>query len=142
MYLIICNKKKIKYHWSIQKYFDKSIPYLNRKCTLEVNMWRHVFTIYWGLRSKDIRYARLRSTSNSQIYGRFHFLKSTSNDRHHCSILMIFLPIEARTYVVLCDYFKIFLWSTDFKYSWFKHKLKLFVFKCTIILLCFLTFEI
>ena len=34
-----------------------------------------------------------------------------------------------------------FLWlffgSTDFKCSWFKHKLKLFVFKCTIIVLYF-----
>ena len=34
-----------------------------------------------------------------------------------------------------CDYFKLFFGSTDFKYSWFKHKL--FVFKCTIIVLCF-----
>jgi hypothetical protein len=48
------------------------------------------------------------------------------------AILMIFLPTEARTYVVFGDYFKTFFWSTDFKYSWFKHKLKLFVFKCTI----------
>jgi hypothetical protein len=32
------------------------------------------------------------------------------------------LPTEARTYVVFCDYFKIFFGSTDFKYSWFKHK--------------------
>ena len=38
--------------------------------------------------------------------------------------------------------FKIFFGSTDFKYSWFKHKLKLFVFKCTIIVLRFLTFKI
>ena len=30
--------------------------------------------------------------------------------------------------VVFCDYFKIFFGSTDFKCSWFKHKLKLFVF--------------
>ena len=49
-----------------------------------------------------------------------------------------FLPTEARTYVVFCDYFKIFFWSTDLRYSW----LKLFVFKCTIIVMCFLTFEI
>jgi hypothetical protein len=48
-------------------------------------------------------------------------------------ILMKVLPTEARTYVVFCDYFKIFFGSTDLKYSWFKHKLKLFVFKCTII---------
>jgi len=47
------------------------------------------------------------------------------------------LPTEARTYVVFCDYFKIFFGSTDFKYSWFKHKIKLFVFKCTIIVLYF-----
>ena len=46
---------------------------------------------------------------------------------------MKFLPNKARTYVVFCDYLKIFFWSTDFKYSWFKHKLKLFVFKSTII---------
>ena len=38
---------------------------------------------------------------------------------------------------VFCDYFKIFFGSTDFKCSWFKHKLKLFVFKCTIIVLYF-----
>jgi hypothetical protein len=36
-----------------------------------------------------------------------------------------------------CDYFKIFFGSTDFKCSWFKHKLKLFVFKYTIIVLYF-----
>jgi hypothetical protein len=53
------------------------------------------------------------------------------------SILMNFLPTEARTYVVFCDYFKIFFGSTDFKCSWFKHKLKLFVFKYTIIVLYF-----
>jgi hypothetical protein len=47
------------------------------------------------------------------------------------------LPTEARTYVVFWDYFKIFFGSTDFKCSWFKHKLKLFVFKCTIIVLYF-----
>ena len=34
-------------------------------------------------------------------------------------------------------WFKIFFGSTDFKCSWFKHKLKLFVFKCTIIVLYF-----
>jgi hypothetical protein len=34
-----------------------------------------------------------------------------------CSILMKFLPTEASTYVVFCDYFKIFFGSTDFKYS-------------------------
>jgi hypothetical protein len=51
--------------------------------------------------------------------------------------LMNFLPTEARTYVVFCDYFKIFVGSTDFKCSWFKYKLKLFVFKCTIIVLYF-----
>jgi hypothetical protein len=54
-----------------------------------------------------------------------------------CSILMKCLPTEASTYVVFCDYFKIFFGSTDFKCSWFKHKLKLFVFKCTIIVLYF-----
>jgi len=27
------------------------------------------------------------------------------------------LPTEARTYVVFCDYLKIFFGSTDFKYS-------------------------
>jgi hypothetical protein len=69
--------------------------------------------------------------------------KTTFFSKHYskvnsCSILMIFLPTEARTYVVFYDYFKIFFWSTYFKYSWFKHKLKLFVFKCTIIVLCFL----
>jgi hypothetical protein len=35
--------------------------------------------------------------------------------------------------VVFCIYFQIFLWSTVFKCSWLKHKLKLCVFKCTII---------
>ena len=50
-----------------------------------------------------------------------------------------FLPTEVRMYVVFCDYFKIFFWSTNFKYSWFKHKLKLFVFKCTLIVLRFLS---
>jgi hypothetical protein len=40
-------------------------------------------------------------------------------------------------YIVFCDYFKIFFGSTDFKCSWFKHKFKLFVFKCTIIVLYF-----
>ena len=55
---------------------------------------------------------------------------SLQHMRNSCSTLMIFLPTEA--YVVFCDYFKIFFWSTDFKYSWFKHKLKLFVFKCTV----------
>jgi hypothetical protein len=38
-------------------------------------------------------------------------------------------------YVVFCDYFEALI----FKYSWFKHKLKLFVFKGTIIVLCFLS---
>jgi hypothetical protein len=51
--------------------------------------------------------------------------------------LMKFLPGKARIYVVFCDYFKIFIWSTDLKYSQFKHKLKLFVYKSTIIVLCF-----
>jgi hypothetical protein len=46
-------------------------------------------------------------------------------------------PTEARTYVVFCDYFKIFFGSTDFKCSWYKHKVKLFVFKCAIIVLYF-----
>ena len=50
-----------------------------------------------------------------------------------------FLPTEVRMYVVFCDYFKIFFWSTNFKYSWIKHKLKLFVFKCTLIVLRFLS---
>jgi len=50
---------------------------------------------------------------------------------------MKFLSTKARTYVVFCDYFKIYIWSTDFKYSRFKHKLKLFVFKSTIIVLYF-----
>jgi hypothetical protein len=50
---------------------------------------------------------------------------------------MKFFPTEARTYVVFRDYFKIFFGSTDFKCSWFKHKLKLIVFKCTIIVLYF-----
>ena len=42
---------------------------------------------------------------------------------------MKFLPTKERTFVVFCDYFKIYLWSTDFKYSRLKHKLNLFVFK-------------
>jgi len=45
---------------------------------------------------------------------------------------MTLLPIRAMTYVVFCDYFKIFIWSTDFKYSQFKNQIKLFVFKSTI----------
>jgi len=49
---------------------------------------------------------------------------------------MKFLPTKERTYVVFCDYFRIYLWSTDFKCSRLKHKLKLFVFKSIIILLC------
>jgi len=52
-------------------------------------------------------------------------------------ILMKFWPTKARTYVVFCDYFKIFIWSTNLKYSRLKHKLKLFVYKSTIIVLCF-----
>jgi hypothetical protein len=31
-----------------------------------------------------------------------------------CSILMKVLPTEARTYVVFCDYFKIFFWKHRF----------------------------
>jgi len=50
---------------------------------------------------------------------------------------MKLLPTKAKTYVVFCDYFKILFWSTYFKYSWFKHNFKLFVFKITIILLYF-----
>ena len=82
-----------------------------------------------------------------KVFGHCKFLLYISYKNHNFSkhyskvnsysILMIFLPTEVRTYVVFCDYFKIFFWSTDFKYSWLKHKLKLFVFKCTIIVLCF-----
>jgi hypothetical protein len=54
-----------------------------------------------------------------------------------CLILMKFLPTKARMYLVFCDYFKIFFWNTDFEYSRFKHKLKSFIFKSTIIVLCF-----
>jgi len=66
--------------------------------------------------------------------------KTTFFSKHYskvnsCSILMKSFPTEARTYIVFCDYFKIFYGSTDFKYSWFKHKLKLCVFKCTVIVL-------
>jgi hypothetical protein len=53
-----------------------------------------------------------------------------------------FYQLKRERNVVFCDYFKIFFWCTDFKYSWFKHKLKLFVFKFIIIVLCILTFEI
>jgi hypothetical protein len=64
--------------------------------------------------------------------------KATFFSKHYSKwILMKFLPAKARTYVVFCDYFKIFIWSTDLKYSQFKHKLKLFVYKSTIIVLCF-----
>jgi hypothetical protein len=41
------------------------------------------------------------------------------------------------TFCTSLHYFKIFCWRTDFKYSRFKHKLKLFVYKSTIIVLCF-----
>jgi hypothetical protein len=34
-------------------------------------------------------------------------------------------PTKVKTYVVFCEYFKIFFWSTDFKYSQFKHTHKL-----------------
>ena len=74
-----------------------------------------------------------------KVFGHCNFLLYISYQFHinSCSILMKFLPTEARTYVVFWDYFRIFFGSTDFKCSWFKHKLILFVFKCTIIVLYF-----
>jgi hypothetical protein len=54
-----------------------------------------------------------------------------------CLILMKYLPTNARTYLLFCAYFKIFLWSTELKYSRIKHKDKLFVFRSIIIVSCF-----
>jgi hypothetical protein len=69
-------------------------------------------TIY---HSRNIKLScECRSWNNFML---IHYSKVNS-----CSILMKFLPTEARTYVVFCDYFKY---------------LKLFVFKCTIIVLYF-----
>ena len=40
-------------------------------------------------------------------------IKGAGHKVNSCSILMICLLIEARTYVVFYDYFNIFFWSTD-----------------------------
>ena len=107
-----------------------------------LHMWGHE----WGVEQIVIMTSRTCTETCKKysvtviFYCIFHkkpqFLKHYSKVNSY-SILMIFLPTEVRTYVVFCVFFKIFFWSTNFKYSWFKHKLILFVFKCTIIVFCF-----
>jgi hypothetical protein len=65
------------------------------------------------------------------------FLKTLFQSQFLFDFDEIFTNRSENVRIVFCDYFKIFFGSTDFKCSWFKHKLKLFVFKYTIIVLYF-----
>jgi hypothetical protein len=69
-------------------------------------------------------------------------VKNTMQSKHYskvsfCSILMKYFPAKVITYICCFRWLFKKKLSTDFKYSLFRHKLKLFVCKGTIIALCF-----
>ena len=57
---------------------------------------------------------------------------------NHLSDFEFFLSTKSEKYVVYSSNFQIVVRTMFFKFSWFKHRLELFVYKstCTIIVLC------
>jgi len=81
---------------------------------------------------------RANSIRSLIFYCIFHIKSQFFKTLFQSEFLFDFDDIFTNRSENVCSFLWIFFWSTDFKYSWFKHKLKLFVFKCTIIVLCFL----
>ena len=90
---------------------DNIVLNLERKCNNE-----HQFTTIMLTFSRAIGFRDVQKVFYYIFHIKPHF-KKTLFQVDSCSILMQFLPTEAITYVVFCDYFKIFFGSTDFKYS-------------------------
>ena len=115
----------------IERIYKTTYMQLAIICKLKIPQQPHA-----GARSYIFTLPGIFFITYREVFGYCNFLlyisyKTTFFSKHYSKFSQFLFdfkeisPTKVKTYVVFCEYFKIFFWSTDFKYSQFKHTHKL-----------------